>query len=208
MAMMGLMLMAKYFSKPYTNLLSQNYLNFISRQNGEFDKNARKAVFLNRTLAMPGFDWALEPDSRVLAATDEKAKKRIEISLNKQRLYAYEGDKKVFEFLISSGKWFPTPTGNFRIYSKYRYQTMIGGDQALGTYYNLPNVPYVIYFLGGFALHGTYWHNNFGTPMSHGCINLNTADAKKLYYWTNPASVSSVALAKNFDEGTPIIIKN
>ncbi len=68
---------------------------------------------------------------------------------------------------------------------------MKGGDKKLGTYYDLPNVPNVIYFANdqipvsaGYSLHGAYWHNNFGTPMSHGCINEPIAQSKLIYDWT------------------------
>ena len=68
---------------------------------------------------------------------------------------------------------------------------MTGGHGA--DFYDLPNVPYTMYFYNnqilkawGYSLHGTYWHNNFGTPMSHGCVNLRTEDAEKLFYWAGP----------------------
>ncbi len=109
--------------------------------------------------------------------------KRIEVDLTTQHIYAYEGDTLVYNFLISSGKWAPTPTGEFHPWIKLRSTTMIGGSQALGTYYNLPNVPYVVYFYQGYGIHGTYWHNNFGHPMSHGCINVSTSDMTLLYNW-------------------------
>jgi len=82
-------------------------------------------------------------------------------------------------FLVSTGTWqHPTVTGDYRIYVKYRYTDMAGPG------YYLPNVPYTMYFYKGYALHGTYWHNNFGTPMSHGCINLTITDAAWLYEWS------------------------
>ena len=72
-------------------------------------------------------------------------------------------------FIISSGKkGTPTVTGTFRIYVKYSSAPMSGPG------YYLPGVPYVMYFYKDYGLHGTYWHNNFGTPMSHGCVNLKT----------------------------------
>lgn len=119
--------------------------------------------------------------------------KRIEVSLNAQRIYAFEGDNKVHEFVISSGKpWWPTPVGEFKPWIKLRSTRMQGGSKQYGTYYDLPNVPYTVFFYNdttpkwrGFALHGTYWHNNFGVPMSHGCVNLRTIDMEKLYGWMN-----------------------
>lgn len=114
------------------------------------------------------------------------AAKRIEINLTSQRLYAFEGNTLIYNFSISSGKTqTPTVSGTFKPWIKLRYDRMIGGSRALGDYYNLPNVPYVIYFYQGYALHGTYWHSNFGHPMSHGCVNLRTSDMAALYYWTD-----------------------
>lgn len=119
--------------------------------------------------------------SSVLAQAPNK---RVEVSLTSQRLYAYEGNTVVYDFPISSGKpWWPTPTGTFKPWTKLRYDRMIGGSKAAGTYYNLPNVPHVVYFYQGYAIHGAYWHNNFGHPMSHGCINVSPANMALLYPW-------------------------
>ncbi|HCR36281.1 hypothetical protein A2130_01300 [Candidatus Woesebacteria bacterium GWC2_33_12] len=114
--------------------------------------------------------------------------KRIEIDLTNQKLYAFVGETKIYDFLISSGKWGKTPTGTFHIWGKFRYIKMSGGSKALHTYYYLPNVPYVMFFENeevpayrGFGIHGTYWHNNFGHPMSHGCINMKTEEAGLIY---------------------------
>jgi lipoprotein-anchoring transpeptidase ErfK/SrfK len=74
----------------------------------------------------------------------------------------------------------------YRIYVKYRSANMQGDN------YFLPNVPYVMYFYKGYGLHGTYWHNNFGTPMSHGCINLKIDDAGWLYNWASVGTVVSI----------------
>jgi lipoprotein-anchoring transpeptidase ErfK/SrfK len=106
----------------------------------------------------------------------------IDVDLNTQNLVAYEGNTPVFYSLISSGTWeFPTVTGQFRTWMKYESQDMNG--YLLGYDYYLTNVPYVMYFYGDFAIHGTYWHNNFGVPMSHGCVNMNPMDAGWLYNW-------------------------
>lgn len=116
--------------------------------------------------------------------------KRIEVNLSAQRVYAFDGGTKVFEFVVSTGLWGRTPTGTFTIQRKVRAQTMSGGNKAIGTYYYLPNVEWVQFFGNaqipwsrGFSFHGTYWHNNFGHPMSHGCINMKTPDAQALYNW-------------------------
>jgi lipoprotein-anchoring transpeptidase ErfK/SrfK len=148
----------------------------------------------------------------VLSATTDN--KRIEVDLATQRLYAFEGDRKIYEFIISSGKWNRTPTGTFRIWIKLRYTKMEGGSKALNTYYYLPNVPYVMFFANdkvptwkGFGIHGTYWHNNFGQPMSHGCINMRTEDAEKIYYWANPVLGDKPSIkATERNPGTPVVI--
>lgn len=116
-----------------------------------------------------------------------EGEKWIEVNLNDQMLYAWDGDQLVNEFLISSGiPIYPTITGVFRMWARTPSQTMSGGDPEAGTYYSLSNVQWVQYFYGEFAFHGTYWHNNFGTPMSHGCVNLTIEDAEWLFNWTFP----------------------
>ncbi len=106
----------------------------------------------------------------------------INVNLSTQTLVAYEGDNPVFETLVSSGlpQW-PTVVGQFRTYMKYESQTMNG--YLLGYDYYLPDVPFVMYFFEDYAIHGTYWHNSFGTPMSHGCVNISTPDAQWLFNW-------------------------
>ena len=122
---------------------------------------------------------AVAPTSPVAA----RAQKAILVSLSRQTMWVYKGDDIVLTSLVSTGRaGFETPTGTFQILSKLPSQTMegvIGGE-----YYNVPNVPNVMYFTNeGHALHGTYWHNNFGTTMSHGCVNLPMDVAAWLYNW-------------------------
>jgi lipoprotein-anchoring transpeptidase ErfK/SrfK len=108
--------------------------------------------------------------------------KWIDVNLSTQTLTAMEGQTPVFRSIVSTGLWqTPTVVGTFSIYVKYEKAGMSGGSGADA--YNLPNVPYVMYFHGDYGLHGTYWHNNFGTPMSHGCVNLRTEDARWVYDW-------------------------
>jgi len=100
----------------------------------------------------------------------------IEVDLSMQMLYAYRGSQIINSFYISSGTSdHPTVTGSYKIYSKHPTYTMIGPG------YHLPDVPYSMFFYKGYSIHGTYWHSNFGTPMSHGCINMYTPDAAWLY---------------------------
>ncbi len=105
--------------------------------------------------------------------------KEIIVDLSDSRAYAYEDGKLVRNVLGSTGlPGSPTVQGSFTIQRKYVAQTMTGPG------YYLPDVPYVMYFYAGYALHGTYWHNNFGHPMSHGCVNLPTPEAEWFYNWT------------------------
>ena len=102
----------------------------------------------------------------------------IEINLSNQTLTAWQGDVAVMYTNISSGLWgTPTVTGRYAINTKLSAQRMVGPG------YDLPNVPWVMYFYGGYAIHGAYWHNNFGTPMSHGCVNMRPGEAQILYNW-------------------------
>jgi lipoprotein-anchoring transpeptidase ErfK/SrfK len=110
------------------------------------------------------------------------AEKWIDVNLTTQTLTAYEGDTLVMTTLISSGRWeYQTVTGEFRTYLKYDMQTMSG--YHLGLDYVTTDVPNVMYFFRDFAIHGAYWHNSFGTPVSHGCVNAPPADAAWLYAW-------------------------
>lgn len=184
---------------------------------GNFNPAQKVGIFHGQKVSVPALTPYYREVARILGL--ETGKKRIEIDLTNQRLYAFEGNRKIFDFLVSTGKWGRTPTGSFRIWVKLRYTPMQGGSRALRTYYYLPNVPFTMYFEGtttrgeyiprwrGYGVHGTYWHNNFGHPMSHGCINLRIEDAEKLYYWAKPLlgeALSIYANAKN--PGTPIVI--
>ncbi len=102
----------------------------------------------------------------------------IEVNLSNQTLTAWQGDVAVMHTNISSGLWgTPTVTGRFAVNTKLSAQRMTGPG------YDLPNVPWVMYFYGGYAIHGAYWHNNFGAPMSHGCVNMRPGEAQILYNW-------------------------
>ncbi|HSE29252.1 MAG TPA: L,D-transpeptidase family protein [Candidatus Saccharimonadales bacterium] len=106
----------------------------------------------------------------------------VEVDLSEQRTTLWSGDTQVASFIISSGVApFYTPTGEYAIWYKTPNQVMTGGSRASGDYYYLPNVTWVSYFYKDYGFHTAYWHNNFGTPMSHGCINMREADAKALY---------------------------
>jgi lipoprotein-anchoring transpeptidase ErfK/SrfK len=121
----------------------------------------------------------------------EAGEKWIDVNLTTQTLVAYEGIKPVFQSLVSSGTAKnPTVTGQFRIWLRFASQDMNG--YRLGYDYFLQDVPYVQYFFEDYALHGTFWHNNFGTPMSHGCVNLPTPAAEWLFNWASNGTLVNV----------------
>jgi lipoprotein-anchoring transpeptidase ErfK/SrfK len=116
----------------------------------------------------------------------------IEIDLSEQRLTAYQGDTPVMDTRVSTGKnnyidpknsqnneYTETVTGHFRL------QTMYEKTRMRGRGYDTPDVPWAMYFFRGFAIHGAYWHNDFGQRVSHGCINMRVEEAKQLFAWAN-----------------------
>lgn len=153
-----------------------------------------------------------------------KENKRIDVNLSTQTLTAFEYDKPVFESRISSGipsKDYNTPRGEFYIQEKlpskhmgYSYFGLAKGGSvnlfADADNYVLPGVPWTCFFTpAGHAFHGTYWHDNYGAPMSHGCINMRSDEAKWLFRWVRPAhAVADLALKHNFggERGTVVSI--
>lgn len=114
---------------------------------------------------------------------DPNAEKWVKINITLQYLWAYQGDQVLWQGYVSTGTAkFATPPGSYHVLSKLESQTMEG--VLGGEYYNVPDVPDVLYFTDrGHAIHGTYWHNNFGSPMSHGCVNLPLDVADWMYQW-------------------------
>jgi lipoprotein-anchoring transpeptidase ErfK/SrfK len=136
--------------------------------------------------ALPAFAWKANVETQPSTVSDEtlvalqqsRRGRWIEIELNDQRLTAWEGNTPIRSFMVSTGKrGTPTPLGTYAIQSKYRSTPMQGED------YHVPDVPYAMYFSGGYAIHGAYWHNSFGTPISHGCVNMKVSSARWLYDW-------------------------
>jgi LysM repeat protein len=111
----------------------------------------------------------------------------IDVNLSAQQLTAYEGNTPVRSTLVSTGlARTPTLTGQYRIHVKYASTLMSGPG------YYLPNVPYAMYYDRGYSIHGTYWHSNFGHPMSHGCINLPTPEAQWLFNWASVGTLVNI----------------
>jgi hypothetical protein len=142
--------------------------------------------------------------------------KRIEISLSRQLLTAYEYDIPIFEGMISSGipssnpgdNGIPTktPSGKFNVNIKMPSKHMGEGNLAADINdYVLPGVPWCSFFTQqGHAIHGAWWHDNFGVPMSHGCINMRPEDAQWIYRWVRPISEPADVDRKGY--GTTITI--
>lgn len=154
-------------------------------------ENGALGIFNGQKVVPPVIDLAAgEAKTNILGDSNATGEKHIYVDLTTQTLTAYQGETLFMQALVSTGKWAPTPTGEFTIWSKFRATKMSGGQG--NDYYYLPNVPYVMFYSGsgvpasaGFSLHGAYWHNNFGHPMSHGCVNMRPIDAEKLFYWAD-----------------------
>jgi lipoprotein-anchoring transpeptidase ErfK/SrfK len=158
-------------------------------------ENDATGIFQGQKIIPPKITTAMAslPQSPVLGANTTSGEKHIYIDLSTQTLYAYQGTTLVLKTLISSGKWRDTPTGNFHIWEKLLATRMSGGEGADA--YDLPNVPYVMYFYHDFGLHGAYWHDNFGHVMSHGCVNMRSVDAKVLFDWADGPTGNTLGTA-------------
>lgn len=111
--------------------------------------------------------------------------KWFDVDLDEQTLVAYEGERPVFATLVSTGKYqHATPTGVARIASKHEAAAMTSEKE--GSVYSVADVPWTMYYDRDFALHTSYWHDGFGSPRSHGCVNLSPRDARRLFQWSSP----------------------
>lgn len=146
------------------------------------DVDRRTTAWLPDSVADVAF---MSPVNRkAMAASGERW---VHVDLSEQTLVAWSGDTPVRAFRISSGlPATPTVIGAFHIRAKVRSQLMEGGSAATHNYYYLPNVEWVQYFYKDYGLHGTYWHNDFGRPKSHGCVNMTNADAKWVWDFLAP----------------------
>jgi len=184
----------------------------IDSYSGEFEEGEKVAIFEEKTVSTPRL--ASFPEDQPVLGTASPSEKWIEVDLSEQKLRAWDGSALFLETPVSTGlPWWPTPKGEFRIWIKLRFTKMEGGEGRY--YYYLPNVPYVMFFENekvpgwvGYGLHGTYWHDAFGTQRSHGCVNLPTPIAEKLFYWTTPelGNRKWAVFASDNNPGTRIII--
>ena len=149
------------------------------------DPSESTAIFEGEEIGIPLLAYELGETPVLGVSTEERW---IDVDLSEQKLRAWEGRSLFLETPVSTGlPWWPTPTGEFRVWIKLRATKMEGGRGKY--YYYLPNVPYVMYFYKDYGLHGTYWHNNFGTPMSHGCINFTIPDSGWVYDFASIGTV-------------------
>ena len=122
-----------------------------------------------------------------LPSEAENDERWIDINLTDQTLAVYDGADLVDSFLVSTGRGgSPTVTGEFRVWAKVRMQDMSGPG------YYVRDVPWVMYFYKSYGIHGTWWHNNFGTPMSAGCVNMTIPDAEWMYSWAQLGTIVKV----------------
>ncbi len=128
-----------------------------------------------------------ENQRKIVASINHQGLHWIDVDLSSQKVRAYSGDTLEKTFFVSTGTVnYPTVTGQYKVWIKLRY------DDMRGPGYNLKDVPYVLYFYKGYGLHGTYWHHNFGTPMSHGCVNLSIEDAAWVYDFAEVGTLVNV----------------
>ncbi|MEX1019793.1 MAG: L,D-transpeptidase family protein, partial [Litorilinea sp.] len=119
----------------------------------------------------------------------------VGIGLKEQTVVAYEGDTPVYAALAATGlPRTPTVQGVFRTWWRVASRKMAGGSAATGGYYYLEEVPWTLYFYAGYALHAGYWHDAFGRPRSHGCVNLSPYDAWWIFRWSEPGGANSPAV--------------
>lgn len=177
--------------KIFAHNLSQYMSQHIWRQGATFLAAALLGVSTGIGGVLPA--WAENESHNSIARSilnlQQSQQRWISIDLTNQRLIAWEGPTPVYAVIISSGKdATPTPTGTFAIQSKHRTARMQGEG------YDVPDVPFTMYYYRGYAIHGAYWHNNFGTPVSHGCTNVAVNHAEWLFNWA--------------EVGTPVVVHN
>ncbi len=159
-----------------------------------------KTLDLDETMYRESTDGFWVKDANVAVATPGprpsevgEHEKWVDVNIEKKTLVLLEGDKPVYATLISPGKKsrvkkkdHATPTGQWRVREKHIAVTMDGDGASGDLPYSIDDVPYVAYFHGSYALHGAFWHSNFGHEMSHGCVNLSPLDAKHVFNWVEP----------------------
>ncbi|QQR65063.1 L,D-transpeptidase [Candidatus Kaiserbacteria bacterium] len=185
-------------SFPVVTKLRNNILLMVSTTTVEADGHTWYQIVFDESLAYPervASKWYVAGDF-VDIFTDEGNKtiwenesatttKRVIVDRSEQKLYAYEGETPFMEISISTGlELSPTPRGTFTVFKMTPTRYMQGPLPGYTDVYDLPGVPWNLYFTNeGAVIHGAYWHDSFGIPYSHGCVNLLPSDAGKLYAW-------------------------
>jgi len=163
---------------------------------------------LRKFLYVPSYDMRIFPDEELAPLSPEvpEALKHIHVDLGTQTVTIFEDETPVLISRCSSGAGnTKTPLGEFRTYHKSPSVHMTDQDAVGDAGYDLPGVPWCSFFTGtGIAFHGTYWHNDYGRPRSHGCINLPSEDAKFIYLWSNPVVPPGVDYIHLPGEGTAV----
>jgi lipoprotein-anchoring transpeptidase ErfK/SrfK len=155
----------------HSNLNYEEYYTPVTVRNGNVRAQVEAAVEQPAPAPTAGLDLSNAPADGA---------RRIEIDVTEQTLTAYQGDAVVMHTAVSTGRP-ATPT----VLGRYTIRTKIPSQRMRGPGYDLPNVPSVMYFYAGYAIHGAYWHNNFGQTMSHGCVNMRLDEAAALYDWAS-----------------------
>ncbi len=164
---------------------------------------------IQASLYITSQDMRLVPDDELtpLSTDVPNDNKHIYVDTTTQSVTAFEGNQSVLVARCSSGgRGTKTPSGDFQTFHKGPTVHMTNdGEPGAGHPYDLPGVPWVSFFTGdGISFHGTYWHNDYGTPRSHGCVNLTPDDAKFLYRWTSPVVPPGTAYLYRPGEGTNV----
>ncbi|MGB7876914.1 MAG: L,D-transpeptidase [Anaerolineales bacterium] len=162
-----------------------------------------------------GFKVLTDADVSTISPDVDPAEKTILLNLYYQTLSCYEGSNEVYFCRVSSGMIndpatglvsdeYATPAGTLLTHWKIISKNMTAGDEAAG--YSTPAVPWCTYIQGGIAIHGAHWHNAFGEPRSHGCVNVDPRDAKWIFRWTTPyVSLAAGEERRNLpDHGTVV----
>ncbi len=160
-----------------------------TRQQVEQAETYSKELLVAASRSEVRADPLTDHDWEVVGIPEDSVERWIDVDISTQTVSAYEGRERVETFLASTGVWrTPTVTGKFEIYLKFET------DDMRGPGYFLKDVPFTMYFHKSYGLHGTYWHDNFGTPMSNGCVNLTIEDAEWLYEFAEIGTVVYVRL--------------
>ena len=152
----------------------------------KIDGGAHPGAYIFSSFVSP-MDQPEPPANAKIPETVAEGEYWIDVDLTKRILTLFQYDKPIFATYVATGRpGNPTLTGTYRIWYKLEKTRMRGGPPTVSYYYNLPNVPFVMYYRGSYAVHGTYWHDKFGSRQSAGCTNLTQGDAKFIFDLVNP----------------------